>query len=537
MIIERRGQILKVNYLLYNGSVHTMAEDVVVDSVAVTRNRIVGVGNNLQHDPEFKKFYPVDLKGKTVIPGLNDAHTHFGFMALSLGRVSLDGLTSIEACLRKIKKHAETLKRDEWVLGAGYSPEAFRKRVSPDRLMLDKATGGRPAFILSKDEHTAWVNTRALEMAGINADSGQPSGGEYVKDADGEPTGILREAPAWEQVAHMAPSPSKSTIRRLYEQALELAWSRGVTGVTSFDSPEVFEFFTDLAERNKLGIRIDYYPPGGMLPTLKRAGIRYGAGNDWLRICGVKIFADGALGSQTALCFNKYRGSKSNRGIEVTPPDEIARLVKAAGRLGLPAAIHAIGDRAVAQVLDVLEGVPPLKAGPRHRIEHLQLVRRKDIPRLRKLGVVASMQPSHCPSDIDMIERYWGSRGRNAYILRTLIDNGIDLAFGSDAPIEPLDPLAGIAAAVRRAPRDSRKAFYPEQRITAREALRRFTLGPVMAAGREEIRGHILPGYLADMTVLADDPTKVAAGKLYDLKVVATIVDGGAKFGQNSLNI
>lgn len=523
--------------MLHNGRVHTMADDVIVDSVAITKNRIAAVGNNLQHDPEYKKFYPIDLKGMTVVPGLNDAHTHFGFLALNLGRVSLDGLTSIEACLRKIKKYAEKLRRDEWVLGAGYSTDAFRKRVSPDRYMLDKVTGGRPAFILSKDEHSAWVNTRALEMAGIHADSPQPQGGEYVKDERGEPTGILREGPAWEQVGHMVPSPSNATVRRLYEQALELAWRRGVTGVTSFDSPEAFEFFTDLAERGKLGVRIDYYPPAGMLSTLKRAGIRYGAGNDWLRICGVKIFADGSLGSQTALCFNKYRGSKNNRGIEVTPPEEIARLVRAAARLGLPAAIHAIGDKAVAQVLDVLEGTPPLKSGRRHRIEHLQLVRRKDIPRVRKLGVIASMQPSHCPSDIDMIERYWGPRGRNAYIFRTLLDSGIDLAFGSDAPIEPLDPLAGMAAGVRRARKGARKAFYPKQGISAREALHGFTVGPAMAAGVDDFRGRILPGYMADLTVLADDPTRVGASRLYDLEVVGTIVDGRVRFGQNNLNI
>jgi hypothetical protein len=528
---------LRVNYLLYNGRIHTQSDGVIVDSVAVSKSHIAAVGNNLEHDPEFKKFYPVDLQGKTVVPGLNDAHTHFGFLALSLGRVSLEGLKSIDACLRKLKKHAETLKRDDWVLGAGFSTESFSKRVIPDRHMLDKVTGGRPAFVLSKDEHTAWVNTRALEMAGIHADTPQPSGGEYVKDAGGEPTGILREGPAWQQVAHLVPQPSATAMRRLYDQALQLAWSRGVTGVTSFDSPEVFEFFTDLAERNKLGIRIDYYPPAGMLPTLKQAGIRYGAGNEWLRICGVKIFADGALGSQTALCFNKYKGSKSNYGIEVTPPAEMSRMVKSAARLGLPAAIHAIGDRAVAQVLDVLEEAPALKAGQRHRIEHLQLIRRKDIPRVRKLGVVASMQPSHCPSDIDMIERYWGQRGRNAYIFRTLIDKGVDMAFGSDAPIEPLDPLAGIAAAVRRAPEGKRKAFYPEQRVTASEALQRFTVGPAMAVGQDHVRGRILPGYLADLTVLADDPTRIAATKLYDLKVVATIVDGRIKYGQKNLNM
>jgi predicted amidohydrolase YtcJ len=201
-------------------------------------------------------------------------------------------------------------------------------------------------------------------------------------------------------------------------------------------------------------------------------------------------------------------------------------LIRQARRLNMPAAVHAIGDKAVSNVLDAFEAVPLPDFGARNRIEHLQLVRRSDIARVKKLRVVASVQPSHCPSDIEIVRKYWGERGKDAYIFRTLIDKGIDLAFGSDAPIEPLNPLAGMAAAVRRSRQGSNDSLHSEQRVTAAEALYRFTVGPAIACGQEHERGYLLPGYPADFTVLENDPTKVAASKLYDLKVLATVLDG-----------
>jgi len=528
---------LKTKSLITNARIYTQAEDLMVDSMAVRQGRVEAVGHKLQNAGEFRSYSRIDLRGKTVVPGFVDAHTHFYFFALTLGRVSLAGLDSIDACLEKIKQFASGLKPNEWVVGEGYTLDRFRKQIEPDRYMLDKVTGGRPAFMYSKDQHSAWVNSRALEMAGITKATREPLGGKIVRFDDGTPSGILREAASYGKIYARIPEPSKREIDRRWALALDHAYRKGVTGVHSFDGPEAFVYLSKLAENGKVGLRVNYYPPANMLPQLHRTKTRYGTGTDFLRIAGIKAFADGSLGSQTALCFHRYRGSRNNYGIEVISTDEIRRLVRSAARLSLPCAVHAIGDRAISNVLDALEDSPALSPGARHRIEHLQLVRRKDLMRMKRLGTVASMQPSHCPSDIGLVRRYWGSHGVNAYLFRTIIDKGIDLTFGSDAPIEPLDPIAGISAAVRRALPKSRDVFYPGQRITASEALYRFTVGPAIAAGEAERRGRLLPGYPADFVVLSDDIARVAASRIYDTRVLATVLDGRVKYVDSSLRL
>jgi predicted amidohydrolase YtcJ len=307
--------------------------------------------------------------------------------------------------------------------------------------------------------------------------------------------------------------------------------------VHSMDGPDAFAYFADLAERDKLGIRVNYYPSALLLPQLEKTGTRYGTGTEFFRIAGVKAFADGSLGSQTAWCFNKYNGSRSNYGMEEATVPELVRLIKRAGRLGLPCAVHAIGDRAVSNVLDAFEAAPAPRSGARHRIEHLQLARRNDLQRVKQLGIVASMQPSHCPSDIHMIRKYWGSRGKNAYVFRTILDLGIDLAFGSDVPVEPLNPIAGIAAAVRRALPGSRDVFCPEQRITAAEAVHAFTAGTAVACGQQHCRGYLLTGYPADFIVLDQDITRIAPNRIGDTAVLATVVDGDVKYADQSLSL
>lgn len=520
--------------LLFNARVHTQAGGLIVDSLVLNKSRVVAVGRNLQRDPDFESYQKIDMSGLTITPGLVDAHTHFYYMAMSYGRVWLQGLTSVEACLEKIREHARGLGKNEWVVGEGFELGLFTKRVELTRQMLDSVTGGRPAFIYSKDQHTAWVNSRALKLAGITSRTKQPTGGRIATGVDGEPSGLLYEVSAAGSVHDLIGAPSRRRIDRYYRRALDTAYRAGVTGVHSFDGPEGFEYFADLAEKGRLGLRINYYPPAQMLEQLRRTGVRYGVGDEFLRVAGVKIFADGSLGSQTALCFNKYPGS-DNSGIEVTTPEKLKRLVKSAARLGLPSAIHAIGDLAVSNVLDAFESAPRLKSGGRHRIEHLQLIRRKDIARLKKLGVVASMQPSHCPADIDLVARYWPTRGRNAYIFKTLMERGVPLAFGSDAPIEPLNPLAGIAAAVQRSRPGKRQVFYPEERISAQAALHNFTAGPAFAVGQEYSHGYLLPGYPADLVVLSDDITRVAASKIAGTEVLATFLDGRLVYYRDEL--
>ncbi|UCG60661.1 MAG: amidohydrolase [Candidatus Zixiibacteriota bacterium] len=527
---------MKSRTLFYNGVIYTQAEGIVVDSMVISNNRIAAVGRKLQHDPDFKSYTRINLRGKTVIPGFTDSHTHFYYLTKALGKVDLDGIDTIDKCLKKIKKFADSLPKSGWVAGGGYSPDRFRQRVEPDRYLLDKVTGGRPAFLFSKDQHTAWVNSRALEMAGITRRTPDPPGGKIDRQANGEPSGILRET-AYQKVYNLIPPPPRSEVNRLYKKALALAYRQGVTGVHSFDGPEGFVYFSELAEGNKVGLRINYYFPVAMLPRLERSGTLWGTGTDFFRLAGIKVFADGSLGSQSALCYNKYIGSKGNYGLEVTSTRELVRILKSAARLNFPCAVHAIGDRAVANVLDAFEKGPALPFGARHRIEHLQLVRRKDVPRLKRLGVVASMQPSHCPSDIYLCRKYWGRRGANSFIFRTLIDRRISLTFGSDAPIESLNPLHGIAAAARRARPASRDVFYPDQKITAAEALFNFTVGPAIATGQEHCRGYLLPGYPADLVILSEDITKIAASRIYGTEILATVLDGRPKYLHPSLRL
>jgi len=524
--------------LIYNGTIYTQSHDTVANSMVIYKNRIIAVGNNLQYDDDFKSYHKIDLKGKTVIPGLVDAHTHFYFFALSLGRVSLAGLDSLEKCLNKIKKFASGLKKGEWVVGEGYSLDNFKKRIEPNRYMLDKVTGGRPAFIYSKDQHTAWVNSKALKMANITAATRDPmTGGKIVRFADKTPTGIFKENIAYDKIYELIPSPSRKQIDKLYKKALAFAYKNGVTGIHSFDSSEAFTYFSDLAEENALGLRISYYFPVNKLPELHKNKIYYGSGTEFFRLSGVKIFADGSLGSQTALCFNQYIGSKGNYGIEVTSSGELTSYINSASRLGFPCAVHAIGDKAVANVLDAFEKSRKLDFGARHRIEHFQLVRKKDLNRVKRLGVIASMQPSHCPADIKMVHKYWGKRGANAYIFRTIIDKKINLAFGSDAPIEPLKPLEGIAAAVRRALPKSRDVLNPKEKILAKEALYCYTVGSAFASGQEHSRGYLMPGYPADFVILSDDITKIAPSKIYNIEVLATIIDGKIKYCHHALSL
>ncbi|RME20747.1 MAG: amidohydrolase, partial [Candidatus Zixiibacteriota bacterium] len=304
-----------------------------------------------------------------------------------------------------------------------------------------------------------------------------------------------------------------------------------------FDDAEAMPFFEKEASRGRLELRVAYYPRHTMLDELLRRNIRFGYGDDLFRVMGIKLFADGALGSQSALCFHRYTGSKDNYGIQVMSTKEMVRIIRKAARLGFPCAIHGIGDRAVANILDAFEAARREPTGAPHRIEHVQLIRRKDIPRLRRLGIVASMQPSHCPSDIPMIRAYWGARGRNAFLFRTFLETGIPLAFGSDAPIEPLDPLSGIADAVRRSRRGHRDRFYPEQRLTAAEALYAFTVGPAIAVGQVHNSGFLLPGHLADLVILREDITRIAADRLYDTPVLATILDGRLRYCHSSLRL
>lgn len=520
--------------LFYNGKIYTQAMgNVVADSMAIAGNTIIAVGRRLEKDVDFSSYSKVDLRGHAILPGFVDSHTHLYFLVISMGNVKLDGLNSIDEALAKIEAHSAELGKNEWVTGEGFSPDRWKKYILPDKFMLDGATGGRPAAIFSKDQHLLWVNSKALQMASITKDTPEPDGGSIERLKNNEPSGILKEMPGYFPVLKIISKSGNKNLSKLYDLTLKDLYGKGVTGVHSFDGPDAMPFFLKMSQMGKLGLRINYYPPVKMLSDLKERGISFGYGNDYLRICGVKIFADGSLGSQSAYCFEKYVGSKNNYGIEANSKEEISKSIVKASRLNLPCAIHALGDRAVSNMLDCFEKAPTLLYGARHRIEHLQMIRRKDIMRLKRLGVTASMQPSHCPSDVKLIEKYWGKRGKNCFVFNTLLKHGIPLAFGSDAPIEPLDPLAGIDAAVNRAIPRTRSSFYPGERISVADAVFGFTAGAAYAVGQESERGFLLPGYKADFIILSEDVYRIPESKITTVRILATYFDGNSVFKDN----
>ncbi|MFH1700306.1 MAG: amidohydrolase [Candidatus Zixiibacteriota bacterium] len=517
-----------MNAILYNGQIYPQYRISRRPAVLViTGGRIAVVGNDLT---KIKRDYPqhkkINLKGKTVIPGMVDSHTHFYFWAKTYHSVHLDGIESYDEALREIKSHTSKIPDGEWVIGDGWSADRWDTYHLPTAKELDAVTGNHPAGLFSKDQHTIWVNSKALKMAGIDKNYTDPPGGKIDRDpVTKEPLGILRETPAYFPVYKLMNRSVPKQIQRSWKAASQIAYSRGVTGFHSMDGPEGFDFFEKLNNRNRLGFRVHYYYPIKMLDELIERGIHSEIGDDTLRIGGIKIFADGALGSQTAFMKKPYLESKSNFGLEVTKFADLKKQIKKAAQNNLACAVHAIGDRAVSNVISAFECVP--KSSLRHRIEHLQLIAKGDLGRLKKTGVIASMQPSHCPSDRQLITEYWGKRGRGAFIFKTLLSKRIPLAFGSDCPIEPLDPLAGISSAVNRTGFGERGGkFYPEESISVSSAVHGFTAGPAYACGRESFSGKIAPGYQADVVILEDNIYTMPKSEIYKASVAATIFDG-----------
>jgi predicted amidohydrolase YtcJ len=518
-----------MNAILYNGQVYPQARMTRRPTVVVvTGGTISFVGHDRTGaTARFPRHRLIDLAGRTVIPGLVDSHTHFYFWAITLDAVHLDGTPDFDRAVEKIAAYCRGRHAGEWIIGDGWSPDRWSPYHLPTAAELDRVTGDRPAALFSKDEHMVWVNTCALQLAGIDDKFPDPPGGVIDRDPDTRrPIGILREIPGYFPVVKLISRPGVDQAARFWEAAARIAYSRGVTGFHSVDGPDAWEFFRSLNERGKLGFRVHYYFPADKLDDLIERRVTSGAGDETLRVGGIKVFTDGSLGAQSALMKRPYRGSTSNIGVEVNSLPVLAEIIGKATRHGLACAIHAIGDRAVANVITAYE-----RAGNgarlRHRIEHLQLISTGDIPRMKRTGVIASMQPTHCPSDRKLVAAYWGSRGRNAYIFRTLLDNGIPVTFGSDVPIEPLDPLAGIHAAVNRNGQGERGGrFYPQECLTVAQATAGFTVGPAYAAGREAFSGRILPGYQADLTILNDNIYTMPKSRIYAATVAATMFKG-----------
>lgn len=550
---------MAADLLLINANIYTLdPARPRATAIAIKDNRILAIGDEQEVSSVLRPpSSVVNLHGYTVIPGLIDAHMHFEWYALGLQNIDVDTPT-LEQALERVAERAQVMPKGSWLLGRGWNQNAWPGGAFPTAADLDRIAPEHPVFLTAKSGHAAWVNSLALRLAGVSASTPDPAGGSIVRDRQGQPTGILLED-AMELVRQHIPDPSPEHVAAAMRAALPNVWRAGLTGIHDFDGPRAFSAYQLLKERGELGLRVVKNIPVAYLRQAIELGLRTGFGDDWLCIGAIKIFADGALGPRTAAMLAPYEGEPDNRGIVVTDKEEMFEKVRLASASGLACAIHAIGDRANHDVLDIYEAVrrqegqrgqlpsperggaggevilPPPQRGAsprrplRHRIEHVQLLHPDDYGRLAQLGLIASMQPIHATSDMLMAERYWGERCAGAYAWRTQLKAGAVLAFGSDCPVEPLEPLLGIHAAVTRRRTDgspSPDGWYPEQRLTVEEAVRGFTWGAAYAGYMEDRLGMLAPGKLADLVVLSDDIFRLDPMAIPQTEVLGTMIGG-----------
>jgi predicted amidohydrolase YtcJ len=449
-----------------------------------------------------------------------DGHTHFASWGVNRRRVRLTGSASRAEALERISRASP---RDGWVVGQGWL--AHRWEADPDRWSLDAVVPG-PAWFDSGDLHAGWANSAALAAAGITRDTPDPEGGRIVRDGNGEPTGILLERAVALMLPHL-PVPSPDEMLAGIRESQALAHQVGITGIHDVEGPEALAAFRQLELLGDLKLRVLFHPPVAQLPTLIANGVRSGQGTPWLALGGIKLFLDGSLGSRTAWMLQPYEDGR-DRGMPLGTEEEARRAIQDASYAGISCVVHAIGDAAVRRALDLLEEAPRVRLP--HRIEHFQCVHTQDLDRAARSNIIASVQPAHLPGDVAAAEERWGARSSGAYPLRSLLDRGTILAFGSDVPVAPLDPRSGVVAAMGRRASDGSFAggWYPEQRIGFEDAVRAFTIGNALAAGRAERSGRLAPGFEADLVAWAvdgdafpHDPQAFAAAR-----VALTVVGG-----------
>jgi predicted amidohydrolase YtcJ len=510
-----------------------------VSALAARGGQIVALGEPSDVAPEIgPKTRVVELAGRLAVPGFFDAHTHLLGAGLVQDELSLLDVKSPEECVARVRERCRTTPRGEWVVGRGWDPDQFPGQRWPHRRDLDPATPDHPVLLFRRDGHAAWVNGRALEFAEIRANTVDPPAGKIVRDERGEATGILLEEDAIGLVRLKIPPPSLEKRVRAAELGMALCREHGITSVhddASYDDrlrPQ--EAYGQLLAQGKLTARVTLWQRlGRPLDQLaaERAALPVQHGPPRLSFGLLKGYLDGSLGSRTALLFEPYDDApEAGVGMPLLDEATLAAQVGAAHAAGFQVGLHAIGDRAAAIALDAVSGLADRTRvrASRHRIEHAQVFRAGDIPRMGVLGVVASVQPCHLASDAKIAPARLGARTAHSYPWRALLDAGAPLAFGTDYPVEPIDPLRGIYCAVARRSPEARAGdtFHPEQRLTREEAIVAYTAGSAYAGHQERVLGRLAPGFQADVTVLSQDVFALEPEAIPDVRCDLTIVDG-----------
>lgn len=532
--------------LYLNGNIYTLdaymphAQAMAIDTQS---GRILAVGTN----DEVRRSGGVhteliDLHGRTVVPGFIDAHIHLLETAYRSQRVDAASCVSEDEVAELVRARVAQTPAGHWIQGSHWDRNLWSDSRFPTKASLDAVAPEHPVALSSKDGHLLWVNSRALERAGITAQTPDPATGAILRTGSGEPTGVLQEPAATSLVFDVMTPPDPKISRMLLEQQLAQLQRSGITTIHDIEGELSLNIFRQLRAENKLGVRVQMIMPRQMLSQLPSLDIN-NSDNDLLRIGGIKIFADGTLGSQTAAMLDSFEGSPGNRGILAIPEQEMMETVHAAIAQDLMIAIHAIGDRAARVALNSIEYAQRALASThdaasmpqkhvRYRLEHVQLIAPEDLARMRRLGVIASIQPFHAVADRDIAERYWGKRYRRAYAYRTMHEIGIPLALGSDAPVETFDPLNILyAATVRRDPATKRPPWLPDQALSMESALLGYTLGAAYAGSEERHKGSLTVGKLGDAVVLREDILRVEQAHMPENGVHATILGGNVVYG------
>jgi predicted amidohydrolase YtcJ len=533
--------------LFLNGNIYTMdvtqprAQAMAIDTIS---GRILAIGDN----DEVRRIGDrhtelVDLRGKTVLPGFIDAHIHLIYAAYSSYYIDAESCSSEDEVANLVRQRTAQTPAGRWIQGGRWNKNVWPGQQFPTKASLDSVAPEHPVALSSKDGHLLWVNSLALQRAGITAETSEPSNGAILRDHTGEPTGILQEEGATSLVYNIIDRRDPLLTRHLVQGKLKELLRAGLTTIHDIEESDALNLFQQLREEEGLGMRVNMILPRNMLPELRDLGLRAGFGDDMLHLGGIKIFADGTLGSQTAAMLDSFEGNPDNHGILVLPEQEMKETVSAAAELGMSIAIHAIGDRAAHVALNSfeqaqrhLDEIRTTKAPRlRYRLEHVQLITPEDLERMRRLGVVASVQPYHAVADRDIAERYWGKRHRRAYAYRTMQQMGIPLALGSDSPVETFDPLRILYAATQRndpVTAQQRPPWLPDQALPVAQAIWDYTMGAAYAGAEEESKGSLTVGKLSDAIVLREDILGVPQEKMSENGVQATILGGKVVFGE-----
>jgi predicted amidohydrolase YtcJ len=505
------------------------------EAVAIFRDRIIAVGGNSAIEawrgPETRV---VDAGGHLLLPGFNDAHVHFVSAGIELDSVQLNDATSKEEFARRIAERARMTRKGEWILGGDWDETKWDPPVLPTKELIDSLTPDTPVFLSRYDGHMVLANSLALRLAAITAKTADPPGGVIVRDAQGNPTGALKDA-AMDLASKAVPPLSREQRSQAVRRALAHAASLGVTSVQHMN-PDYADIavYNEMLERGELTTRIYAAPLIAGVDDQVKIGIRHAFGGPYLRIGAVKAYADGSLGSRTAYFYEPYLDQPGTRGLLADGMHPISlmrdRMLKA-DAAGLQLCTHAIGDEAISMILDLYSDV--VKSGGerdrRMRIEHAQHMADKDFDRFRELQVIASVQPYQAIDDGRFAEpRIGHDRASRTYAFRTFLEHGVRLAFGTDWDIAPLNPMLTLYAAVTRATLDGKNpnGWFPEQKLTITEAIEAYTMGSAFAEFQENEKGSITPGKLADMVLLSQDILSIAPEKIRDTIVLKTFVGG-----------